>query len=430
MDEKKEKSISRTRETIAAFELALEALKQDPGEMGHIYSPLINTQLKGLKRTVECVEKGLPFFASQYTNPVEILNAMDIHWYFFVEQLNSGNMGNPHLMEDIEAADQMAVPTDCCTYLRVPLYYQVAGLLPIPTAYLALSEPCDAVTGLLAPFINHPDWRNVPVFVPDPPYHDDDRSIDYYAGELRRMIEFITEHTGKTLDMDRLKESVEETNKGYALWMEYNEIRRSTPTPHDYILPMSCYYQVNSIDGGDPDITQWYKNMVADAEMRVRENRPVIPNQKIRLFWYDIQPLYASEIFPWLQEEFGAVIAMDMVSYCPYELIDTSTEDSLFRGLARRSFHGPMIHQARGLADNVIFDVTRIIKDYNVDCVIYPGHMGHKDMAAVSGLMREVCRDFDVAFLSIGLDVVDRRYTTIDEIKDKISQFFNAMGLG
>ena len=59
----------------------------------------------------------------------------------------------------------------------------------------------------------------------------------------------------------------------------------------------------------------------------------------------------------------------------------------------------------------------------------FPAHMGHKDMAAVGGLMREVCRDLDVAFLSIGLDVVDRRYTTIDEIKDKISQFFYAMGL-
>jgi len=419
MDEKKEKSISRTRETIAAFELALEALKEAHMEMEHIYLPLIETQLKGLRRTVECVEKGLPFFASQYTNPVEILNAMDIHWYFFVEQLVGGNMGNPHLMEDIEAADQMPVPTDCCTYLRVPLYYQVTGLLPIPSAYLALSEPCDAVTGLLSAFLNHADWKNIPVFVPDPPYHGDERSVDYYAGELKRMISFITEHTGKTLDMDRLKETIEETNKGYALWMEYNEVRRATPAPHDHILPMSCYYQVNSIDGGDPQITKWYKDLVADA----------IPDQKIRVFWYDIQPLYADEIFPWLQEEFGAIIAMDMVSYCPYELIDTSIETSLFRGLAKRAFHGPMIHQARGLADNIVFDITRVVKDYNIDCVIFPAHMGHKDMAAVAGLMREVCRDLDVAFLSIGLDVVDRRYTTIDEIKDKISQFFHAMGL-
>ena len=122
---------------------------------------------------------------------------------------------------------------------------------------------------------------------------------------------------------------------------------------------------------------------------------------------------------------------MDMVSYCPYQLVDTSTEDSLFRGLARRAFQdGPMIHQARGLADNVISDLTRIVRDYKIDCVIFPGHMGHKDMSASTSLMRETCHDLDVPFLYIGMDICDKRYTSVEEIKDKISQFFTAMGLG
>jgi len=120
-----------------------------------------------------------------------------------------------------------------------------------------------------------------------------------------------------------------------------------------------------------------------------------------------------------------------MVSYSPHELIDTSTEDNMFRGLAKRSFqHPPMIHQARGLADNVIHDITRIVQDYKMDCVIFPGHMGHKDMAASTALMRETCRELGVPFLYIGMDICDKRYTSVDEIKDKISQFFTAMGLG
>jgi hypothetical protein len=44
--------------------------------------------------------------------------------------------------------------------------------------------------------------------------------------------------------------------------------------------------------------------------------------------------------------------------------------------------------------------------------------------------MREVCRDLGVPFLHIGMDQADRRYTTVDTIKKKISQFFTAMGLG
>jgi len=409
------------------------ALEQNPGEAGHLLIPILRDLIQQHRRTIECVETGEPFFASQYTNPVELLTAMDVHWYFHIQQMfsGSGTGGGLHIMEDLEAMDDLVIPSDCCTFLRLALYYQSAGLLPIPTAYLALTEPCDGLSGFHAAFMHHPDWRNVPVFVPDPPYHDDIRSVNYYAGELKRMVDFISKQTGKSLDMDRLKEVVEETNKGYALWMEYNEVRRSIPTPHSHVMPMSCFYQLNTAGAGDPKKTPWYEAMVADAERRVRDDDPEIPDQKIRLFWYDIQPLFFSEVASWLEQEWNCAIVMDMVSYCPYELIDTSTEDSIFHGLAKRAFQdGPMIHQARGLADNVIHDIRRIVKDYKMDCVVFPGHMGHKDMAASASLMSEVCRDLDVPFLHIGMDQGDQRYTTVDEIKQKLSSFFTAMNLG
>ena len=432
MDAKKERSLSRIREESALFEPVAQLLEVQPGEMGHLQLPIIKSILEQHRKTIECVENDLPFLASQFTNPVEILTAMDVHWYFHVQQLfsASGQGGAPHLAEDLDGADQLQVPKDCCTLIRLALYLQIAGLLPLPTAYLALTEPCDTIAGWHAAFMHHPDWRDLPCFAPDSPYRNDDRAIEYYANQMRDMVEFITKHMGKTLDMKRLKEVVEETNRGYQLWMEYNEIRRAIPTPHSYVLPMSMFFQINTLNAGHPQKTPWYQDMVADAERRVRENKPEVPEQKIRVFWYDIQPFYFGEIVSWLEQEWKAVIAMDMVSYCPYDLVDTSSEDSIFRGLAKRAFQdGPMVHQARGLADNVVHDITRIVKDYSIDCVIFPGHMGHKDMAASASLMREVCRDLNVPFLYIGLDVADPRYTTVEAIKDRISQFFTAMGL-
>jgi len=433
MDEKKERSLSRIREELAMYEPVVELLKLDPGEMGHLQLPILENIIEQHRGTIECVEQGKPFLASQFTNPVEILTAMDVHWYFHVQQLfaASGTGGGIHTAEDLEEADKLNIPRDCCTLIRLGHYLQVAGLYPIPTAYLALTEPCDSVAGWHAAFMHHPDWRNVPVFAPDPPYHNDERAIEYYASQMREMVDFITEHTGRKMDMDRLREVVEETNKCYALWMEYNELRRSSPVPHGHVLPLSCFFQSNTLKAGDPAKTGWYRDMVADAEKRIRENRPEVPNQKIRVFWYDIPPFYFGELVPWLEQEWNGIIAMDMVSYCPYDLVDTSTEESMFRGLAKRAFQdGPMIHQARGLVDNVINDITRIVRDYKIDCVIFPGHMGHKDMAAAASIMRETCRKLDVPFLHIGLDVADYRYTTVDEIKDRISQFFTAMGLG
>ncbi len=432
MDAVKEKSLTRIKGEIETYELLTGALELEPAENNHILLPLLKHLLTMHRKTVDCVENDKPFLASQFTNPVEILTAMDVDWYFHLQQIWMGvGIPNPYLQADVEALDSMPIARDVCTALRLGVHFMDLGILPVPTAYLALTEPCDGISGLHTAFSRYPEWRDVPIFAPDPPYFSDDRSFEYYAGELKRMVEFITKHTGKTLDMNRLKEVVEETNKGYALWQEYCELRRAVPTPHSYQLPCSCFFVLNSQGAGNPEWTDWYRTMLADAEMRVRENKPEVPNQKIRVFWYDLQPLFMDQIAPWLEQEWGAVIAMCMTSYCPYKLIDTSSEDAIFKGLAERVLmHPPMIRQAKGTVDLMIDDFNRIIKDYKIDVVIWPGHMGHKDQAASVGFARDVCRDLGVGFLYMGMDQFDQRYMTVDEIKDKISQYFTAMGYG
>ena len=114
MDEKKEHSLSRIREEIAFYEPILAALKLAPGESGELQIPILEDLIRHHKRTVECVETGEPFLASQFTNPVEILTAMDIHWYFHIQQLfAAGGTGErPHIARDLEAMDDMGLPSD------------------------------------------------------------------------------------------------------------------------------------------------------------------------------------------------------------------------------------------------------------------------------------------------------------------------------
>jgi hypothetical protein len=134
MDAKTEKSLSRIREELNLYEPIAAALEANPGESGHLHVPILKTLLRQHKRTIECIETGEPFLASQFTNPVEPLTAMDVHWYFHVQQMfaASGSGGGLHIDEDLEAMDKLGLPGDCCTLLRLALYYQVEGLFPIP----------------------------------------------------------------------------------------------------------------------------------------------------------------------------------------------------------------------------------------------------------------------------------------------------------
>jgi benzoyl-CoA reductase subunit B len=426
-----DKTLERTREEIASFEAILALLQANPDELSHLRIPLVQNRLVDNRRTVECVEQGEPFIATWYTNAPEICTAMDLHWYCQVAGAFGAAVEGLHTAEDLEGMDQLPVPADVCTLLRLGLYYVDAGILPIPTAVIALLEPCDGVTSLHEAIRTHKDWRDVPMFAPDPPYFDDDRSIDYFAGELRRMVSFIEEHCGRKLDMGRLREIVEESNRQYELWEEYSELRRSVPCPHGLILGMAAFGVAQGTLCGRPSGTAWFRDLVANAEKRILENRPEVPGQKIRVLWYDVQPVWFGELTPWLEQEWGAIVVQSMFTYFPYTRVDTSSDDAIWRGLARRNLlDTPMIRQAMGTADGFANDLVRIVKDFKIDCVIWPGHMGHKDGAASIPIMKETCRELGVPFLSIGVDQFDRRYTPVDEVKNRIAQFFAAMGLG
>ncbi len=422
--------LQRVYEEIATHEGIIQMLELVPTDMNHLYLPLAQNLLRQHRRTVECIERGEPLTATFYCNAPEIFTAMDIHWYCVSQQLFSGGLENPHLMEDLEGTDRLNLPTDICTMLRMVLYYLDEGLYPKPTMIVPSIEPCDGIAGMHETARNHRNWRGIPYFAPDAPYHGDERSVDYFADQLRQMVSFLQQYTGKSLDMDRLREVIKESNRQYSLWAEYNELRRSIPCPHGHTLAMACFGLLQTAGSGDPDNSRWYQDLIADAERRIQENDPEVPDQRLRVLWFDVQAIWFNDLATWMQQEFGVFVVMDMFSYAPYTTIDTSSEESIFRDLAKRNLlDPPMVRQAQGTVDTSLEDIGRIVKDFKIDCVILPGHMGHKDSAAAVGLMREKCRELAVPFLHIGVDQFDRRYTTIDEMKIKISQFFAAMGL-
>ena len=338
----------------------------------------------------------------------------------------------PGYHDMIDASGKMFRGMDLCTIIRLAAYIVEEDLVPPPTAVVAMLHPCDGINVVHQTMAKNEKWSKIPVFGADPPYWADERSYNYYADELKKMVAFLEKHTGVKLNTNRLREVIKESNKQIALWQEYNDLRRAVPCPHGGGMGLEVFGEAMTVHCGLPIGTQWLKDVIADAEALVKQKKGAVPKERIRLLWFDVLSLGLTlGLFPWLEQEWGAVVVMEMFGYSPYTQIDTSSEDSMFRGMAVRALHEvPMIRQARGVADLFLSDIERIVIDHKVDCVIYPGYMGHKDGSANVGLMREKCRELGVPFLYIGMDLFDDRYTTLDELKDKISKFFVAMGLG
>lgn len=392
----------------------------------------LDSLLKMYGKIIDAVENNKPFIASYYCLAPELYTAMDIP-YYMVMQTPFLASSVPYLLDDIDAAEAMGLGNDLCTAIRLSIYYVEANLSPLPTCALNLLYPCDGAPLLHEVIKRNKRWRNIPMFGCDPPYYMDGRSLNYFASELRKMVKFVEKNTGRKLDLDKLKETLERSNQMFRLWDEYNQLRRNVPSPHGWgIGAPQCFSQAWVYEAGTPEGIDWFKKLVEIAEINVKAGIGPVPEEKIRLFWFDLLPFgWVFEVLPWLESEWGAVMVMDMFGNYPYTMIDTSNEEQMWLDIAKRNlFDSPMVRQARGVADNFANDIKRIVKDYKIDVVIWPGHMGHKDGSATVGIMRETCRDLNVPFIHLGLDLFDKRYTTPDQLKDKLSQFFRAMGLG
>lgn len=374
---------------------------------------------------------GEPHITSYFCCAPEIYTAMDLPWNTFLTPAFTGAL-MPAYHDEIDASGKMFRGMDLCTIIRLAAYIVEEDLVPPPSAVVAMIHPCDGINVVHQTMAKNEKWSKIPVFGADPPYWADKRSIDYYADEMKRMVEFLQKHTGISLNMNRLRETIKESNKQIKLWQEYNELRRAVPCPHGGAFGLEVFGEALTVHCGMPIGTNWLKDVVEDAEALVKQKKGPVPKEKIRLFWFDVLSLgLTMGLFPWLEQEWGAVVAMEMFGYSPYTQIDTSTEDAIFKGIARRALHEvPMIRQARGVADYFLEDIENIVKNWKIDCVIYPGYMGHKDGSGSAGLMREKCRELGVPFLYIGMDLFDDRYRTLDELKDIISKFFTSMGLG
>ena len=379
---------------------------------------------------VRASEEGEPFIANNYCTAPELATAMDLPAFTLWDGAYL-HLDEDSFTDGVDATAAMGISTDLCTLLRSAIYLVENGLLPTPAATVGLLSPCDGMPMLQQVVKHSKHWGHVPSFCPDPPYFRDDRGIDYFANEVRKTAAFLEEATSRKLDLDRLKSVIEESNRQYILWQEYNELRRAVPCPHGFALGgTTCFSIAQMVNPGMRAGTEWFRRLVDVTEEKVDKGLGVAKQEKVRLYWFDIPAgLWAADLLTWLEEELGVVVVMDFSAIYPYSLIDTSDEKEIWRGLARRLFDTPMIRQALGPAEGFVNDLPRILKDYEIDVVAWPGHMGHKEAQATVGIVRETCRELTVPFLEIGMDLFDARYSTADQIKDKFSRFFQGIGI-
>ncbi len=135
---------------------------------------------------------------------------------------------------------------------------------------------------------------DVPIYnvgLPWPVYEDDievadveDYYINYIVEELRGLVRFLEEQTGKRMDWDRLSESVYLSERTWNLIWETYELRRAVPTPMgtgdamNTMVPM--VFMMGTQEGYD-----FFLELNRELRDKIARKEGVIPDEKYRLLW-------------------------------------------------------------------------------------------------------------------------------------------------
>lgn len=421
------RGLPRWYEYRERFTMLRDATASGP-EANPLMSLFFDIFLDQTNAVIAAAENGTPLLSSWYGNVSEIYAAMDIDFYCPVDFV----LANQPFTNDITTAHDGPTPEDTCGLIRQAAIAVSEGLVPTPTQIVAMLEPCDAQTTLHELWQKTPEWSSVPVFSLDPPYGSTHEDYLYFAGETKRMVAWLEEQTGHKLDEDRLREICDWTNEVTGLWQEICELQRAVPAPlPSFVIPELSWYSTQHVNSGSPKTIQLFKMMLGAAEAAVAAGAGALPDERIRVYWADLDGTWPNPVLgPWLAETYGAIVVNSFQGEAAiYTPIDTTSVDTMLYGLGRRSINEvPMIRQARGTIDLFAEDIKRAVANYNLDCVLFPGHKGHKDQSASIGFLREICREAGVPLLAFTSDIFDATWMPPDQVQRRIAEFFAAQG--
>jgi hypothetical protein len=327
----------------------------------------------------------------------------------------------------IDEAENAGIPPDACALPRISLGLALKGQLPPPLAVVSSNSPCDAGMSSYAFF---EALSGVPAFRLDLPYRfREQRAVEYYVGELKRMIDFLQEHTPGRMDWDRLKEICEERNRAMESQLELYDLLRSRPAP----LGSEVVYLSNlvfaTLLSGTRLATESYQGIVRHARESMNAGGG-LEDERHRILLWNPATLVYPELFTWAEREFGAIMVMDMLSFHRHPFIDTRSPDTMINDLARILMQGPMARHTLGPVEYFFEDLFFICEHYFVDAIWMAAHIGCKNTRALLGMMREQCRRRRIPLLVIDYDLADARVVSPEALQEQVVRFMEVVMSG
>lgn len=376
-------------------------------------------------RAHEANIKGEPIAMTGFFIPVELLVAMDIPHVcaennaVFTSQMEMSNV--PDLLE---IGEGHGMSSEVCSPHRVAVALAKSKRMPRPSVVVSTSTTCDQTLKLYEVLA---DLYDAPSYLLDSVYSNDPRSVNYARQDILGLIEFLEEHTGRKLNMDKLQQVVTYSKQLYDCWDEICQLRKARPCPvsareavKDFAVMLSSCGRIEGVN--------YYKARRDELKARVEKGEGVGYDEKYRIAWLYVLPMFDLKIADWLMDEHGAVIVMDTFGYAnPGVELDISDPIGF---LAKKAIKWGFVCTTYGPNETTKFTtiMTNLCKEYDVDAAICYAHWSCNQYCGTIKLLRdEITAAIDCEFLILDGDLLDYRIVSSEQLKAKLTEFMNML---
>jgi len=417
--------ISLPKQISDNFRAVAESLQQATPE----WSWSVQLMSDYYARVHQAEEKGEVVGAINFGIPSEILWAMDIV-PLLIDPIGGVAAAFPEgVMKYIDLAEQH-VPGYICANNKTFMGMILAGDLPKPNFILHPSVPCDSNMGTYPVMA---EYFGCSYFCIDVPYLRNESGFAYVVEELRRMIAFLEDQTGRKLDVNRLRQAMEYSNQAHEYMLKLTELRQTVPCPYSSLDAISEYGLVLMLCG-TPQLVDYFKKKHQVTSDKVAQKKGYLPPgaEKLRLVWIYGAPAFDFTILLWLEKQYGALsVAFMNNNFVMKPVPDISSLDQMLMGLAKKTVLMPMSRECGGVWENYLDAQIDLLRRFKADAAIFAGHVACKSNWAMAKLVKDrIYDELGIPTLNFELDIFDPRVASAEEIKGSLGRFLDEVPVG
>jgi benzoyl-CoA reductase subunit B len=256
-----------------------------------------------------------------------------------------------------------------------------------------------------------------------------ERDRSYVTAQLRELIGVLEGVTGRTFDIDRLRETMGYANRMSRGWKRVLELNRSRPAPFNALSDGTIYLGVCNGFRGDERGARYFEDLVEEMEAKRDRGIGTLSDEQFRLVFVGVPCYPIFRRFNEMFMEHGGTFVHSTYLWFASGGANVGWEYDLAHPV--ESLAEGLLVGVRDAMDSMFFQtnaLARMIDEHAVDGVVF--HPIKSCRTVSTGLAdnrRALMALRDTPSLYIESDMMDKRVVSEAQLKNRIDAFFEGL---